>query len=173
MHSNTLLIAAGERSARDVELVTSSREHIDARPAPSPADWKIEVFYDGDCPLCRREIDMLRRLDRRHQIRFTNIATSEFRASDFGVSWDDLMSEIHGRLPDGTWVRGVEVFRKLYAAIGWTPVVWISRLPIIAGLLDRAYRLFARNRLRWTRRCVPGGTNCKLDNRESKVAESR
>jgi predicted DCC family thiol-disulfide oxidoreductase YuxK len=76
------------------------------------------------------------------------------------------MSEIHGRLPDGTWVRGVEVFRELYAAIGWTPVVWISRLPLISGLLDRAYRLFARNRLRWTRRCVPGSTICKRDKRQ-------
>lgn len=173
VHSNTLPIADSERHSRDVALGASSRQHIDARPVPSPANWQIEVFYDGDCPLCRREIGMLRRRDRRQRIRFTNIAASEFRASDFGVSWDDLMSGIHGRLPDGTWIRGVEVFRKLYAAIGWTPVVWISRLPIIAGLLDRAYRLFARNRLRWTRRCVPGGTSCKLDSRESGVAESR
>ena len=116
---------------------------------------------------------MLRRLDRRQKIRFTDIADSDFRASDFGVSWDELMSEIHGRLPDGTWVRGVEVFRKLYTAIGWTSVVWISRLPVVAGLLDRAYRLFARNRLRWTRRCVPGSATCRVDSRESKVAESR
>ena len=83
------------------------------------------------------------------------------------------MSEIHGRLPDGTWVRGVEVFRELYAAIGWTSVVWISRLPMISGLLDRAYRLFARNRLRWTRRRVPGSATCNVDSRQSGVPESR
>jgi predicted DCC family thiol-disulfide oxidoreductase YuxK len=85
-------------------------------------------------------------------------------ASDFGVGWDEFMSEIHGRLPDGTWVRGVEVFRQLYSAVGWTPVVWLSRLPIVAGLLDRAYRLFARNRLRWTGRCTPDGASCQFAN---------
>ena len=31
----------------------------------------VEVFYDGDCPLCTREIRLLRRLDRRGRIRFT------------------------------------------------------------------------------------------------------
>lgn len=131
----------------------------------SPDDWQIEVFFDGDCPLCTREIGFLRRRDRRRQIRFTDIAASDFRASDYGLAWDEFMSEIHGRLADGTWVRGVEVFRRLYAAIGWTSVVRISRLPIISGLLDRGYRLFARNRLRWTRRCATGNATCKVESR--------
>jgi predicted DCC family thiol-disulfide oxidoreductase YuxK len=73
-----------------------------------------------------------------------------------------FMSEIHGRLPDGTWVRGVEVFRRLYAAVGLGPLVWITRLPLIAGLLDRGYRVFARNRLRWTRRCSMEGGTCGI-----------
>ena len=27
-------------------------------------EWTIEVFHDGDCPLCNREVAMLRRLDK-------------------------------------------------------------------------------------------------------------
>ena len=123
-------------------------------------DWKIEVFYDGACPLCVREIRLLRRLDRSDRIRYTDISSDEFRAEDFGRTLGTFMSEIHGRLPDGTWVNGVEVFRRLYAAVGLGPIVWVTRLPVVSGLLDSAYRVFARNRLGWTRRCSDGESNC-------------
>jgi monofunctional biosynthetic peptidoglycan transglycosylase len=66
------------------------------------------------------------------------------------------MDRIHARLPDGTLVEGVEVFRRLYAAVGFGPLVALTRLPGIAWLLDRLYRWFARNRLRLTGRCVDG-----------------
>jgi predicted DCC family thiol-disulfide oxidoreductase YuxK len=132
------------------------------RQAHAPADSVIEVFYDGDCPLCMREINFLRRMDRKRKLRFTNIAAAGFRADDFGIRWEEFMSEIHGRLPDGTWVRGVEVFRKLYSAVGCGSIVWLTRLPVIRALLDRAYSTFARNRLRWTGRCS-STAGCKLE----------
>jgi predicted DCC family thiol-disulfide oxidoreductase YuxK len=34
----------------------------------------FEVFFDGQCPICVREIRMLSKLDRREKIRFTDIA---------------------------------------------------------------------------------------------------
>ena len=37
-------------------------------------DFDVEVFYDGACPLCLREIFMLRRREHRGRIRFTDIA---------------------------------------------------------------------------------------------------
>jgi predicted DCC family thiol-disulfide oxidoreductase YuxK len=131
-----------------------------ARHSEPLADQRFEVFYDGACPLCMREIRFLRRLDRKGRIRFTDIAAADFRASDYGTTLEALMSEIHGRLPDGSWVRGVEVFRRLYSAVGLGPLVWVSRLPIVAGILDRGYRLFARNRLRWTGRCSDSEGSC-------------
>jgi predicted DCC family thiol-disulfide oxidoreductase YuxK len=45
------------------------------------------------------------------------------------------------------------VFRRLYAAVGFGPLVVLTRLPGISHLLEVAYRVFARNRLRWTGRC--------------------
>jgi predicted DCC family thiol-disulfide oxidoreductase YuxK len=124
-----------------------------------PADCDIEAFYDGACPICVREVRFLRILDKKRRIWFTDIASPDFHASHYGKTVEAFMSEIHGRLPDGTWVHGVEVFRRLYAAVGLGPLVWVTRLPIVAGLLDIGYRVFARNRLRWTRGCsTDGGT---------------
>ena len=73
-------------------------------------EWQVEVFFDGECPLCVREIRMLRWMDRRQRIRFTDISTDKFLPDRFDRSMQDFMDEIHGRLPDGQWLTGVEVF---------------------------------------------------------------
>ncbi|MCG8422709.1 MAG: DUF393 domain-containing protein [Proteobacteria bacterium] len=115
---------------------------------------EFEVFYDGECPLCLREINFLKRRDRdRSCIVFTDIASPDFDASHLGIDHAQLMARIHGKLPDGTLVQGVEVFRRLYAAVGFSWLVALSRLPGIAQLLGIAYTVFARNRLRLTGRC--------------------
>lgn len=120
-----------------------------------PAGKSVEVFYDGDCPLCMREIRMLMRKDRQARIQFTNIAAPEFDAAAHGTSYPALMERIRGRLPDGTWIEGVEVFRRLYAAVGFRRLVALTRLPGLSHLLAFGYRIFAKNRLRWTGRCTP------------------
>ena len=133
--------------------------------APNP-DWPspgtnhtVEVFFDGECPLCMREIKLLRWLDRKHRIRFTDIAVADFQPAKFGKTSAEFMDEIHGRLPGengnpGQWIIGVEVFRQLYAAVGFAWFVWPTRLPLISHALDFGYRIFAKNRLRLTGRCT-------------------
>ena len=118
------------------------------------SDFDVEVFYDGACPLCMREIAMLKRKDRKQRIRFTDISSPDFDASVVGISWAALMDRIHGRLPDGTLIEGVEVFRRLYAAVGAGPLVAATRLPLLSQLLDLSYRAFAKNRLKLTGRCT-------------------
>ena len=117
----------------------------------------VEVFYDGDCPLCRREISMLQRKDHDGNIQFTNIADSGFDPAAYGMTMDDFMSQIQGRLSDGRWITGVEVFRRLYTAIGFGTVVKWTRWPGISHLLDFGYHVFARNRLAFT------GRECQTD----------
>jgi predicted DCC family thiol-disulfide oxidoreductase YuxK len=70
------------------------------------------------------------------------------------------MREIKGRLPDGTWITGVEVFRRLYGAVGFRWLIPFTRLPGIRQLLDVGYRVFAKNRLRLTGRCTNA---CRID----------
>ncbi len=122
----------------------------------SDTSWDVEVFFDGDCPLCMREISMLQRRDKRNNIRFTDIADAGFRPEAYGKTLDDFMQRIQGRLPDGAWIDGVEVFRRLYSAIGLGWLMPVSRLPLISQLLDAGYNVFAKNRLKWTGRCKEG-----------------
>lgn len=117
---------------------------------------RIEVFYDGACPLCRREMSALQRVDRNGDIRFTDIAAMDFDPSQVGVGREVLMQRIHARLPSGSLVTGVEVLRQLYTTVGrgwWVPV---TRVPGLAQILDVAYDRFARNRRRWLGLCDDG-----------------
>jgi predicted DCC family thiol-disulfide oxidoreductase YuxK len=125
-------------------------------PSVATPSWEIRVLFDGDCPLCRREIALLRRRDAgRGRIAFEDISAPGFDASRYGLDLDTAMRRIHGVLPDGSVIEGVEVFRRLYAAVGLGWLVAPTRWPLLRPLFDAAYAAFARNRLRLTGRTQP------------------
>ena len=105
----------------------------------------FEVFFDGQCLICKREIDMIRRKDKQQRLKLTVIAAVDFQPVA-GKSLLDLSREIHGRNQDGSLVTGVDVFREIYSRIGYGWLVTVSRLPILRKMLDIAYYVFAKLR---------------------------
>jgi predicted DCC family thiol-disulfide oxidoreductase YuxK len=135
------------------------------------AAWRIKVLIDGACPLCRREAAFWRKLDRgRGRIATEDVSASDFDPAQYGLTREQVMEQIHGILPSDDVVRGMDVFRRAYQAVGWgwlaAPTAW----PIIEPLFDRAYRWFARNRLRIIGRAVTCEGTCshRLMGRSSK-----
>lgn len=116
-------------------------------------EFVLELFYDGECPLCSREVAWIRRLDKADRILLTDIAAPGFDSSALGVTHADLMARIHARLPSGELISGVEVFNRTYEALGLNTLATVARWRVVAPLLDRAYEVFAMNRLRLTGRC--------------------
>jgi predicted DCC family thiol-disulfide oxidoreductase YuxK len=115
--------------------------------------WQIRVLYDGDCPLCSREVRFLERRDRgRGRIEFEDIAGPGFDPGTYGLETGEVSARIHGVLPDGTVVAGMEVFRRAYAAVGLGWLMAPTGWPGLRRLADLGYRIFARNRLRLTGR---------------------
>ncbi|XP_021911236.1 uncharacterized protein At5g50100, mitochondrial-like, partial [Carica papaya] len=44
-----------------------------------PQDWKIKMLYDGDCPLCMHEVNMLRQRNKGYgTIKFVNISSDDY-----------------------------------------------------------------------------------------------
>lgn len=125
---------------------------------------QFTILIDGDCPLCRHEAALLRRLDRgRGRLAFIDISDAAFNPASLGVSMSDVMGTIHGVLPDGRLVTGLDVFRRAYGAVGWgwlwAPTGW----PVVRPLADRVYRWFARRRLALTgRRMECGAGTCRV-----------
>ena len=131
--------------------------------------WQILVLYDGECPLCSREIRFLERRDRGlGRIQFEDLARPDFDPAAYGLDAERVMARIHGVLPDGSVVEGVEVFRRAYAAVGLGWLVAPTRWPGLRRLVDLAYRIFARNRLRWTGRASACDTGrCQIERSSS------
>lgn len=123
------------------------------------AEWDFKLLYDGECPLCLREVQMLARMNKKQRLVLEDIAAPDFDASVYGRSFEQLMGSIHGVLPDGSLVDGMEVFRRAYAAVGLGALVAPTGWPGLRPVFDRAYKLFAKNRLRLTGRseaCAQG-----------------
>lgn len=121
--------------------------------SPGPAQFEVEAFYDGRCPLCVRWMRRVERRDRLGRIRFVDVTAAGFDARTVGRGQGALLERIHGRLPDGRVIEGVEVLRRLLAAVGFRRSAAVSRWPGVAALLDVTYRLVARHRYRLPGRC--------------------
>ena len=67
---------------------------------------RIRVLYDGECPLCSREIRFLKRRDRgRGRLQFEDISNPDFDPGRYGVEVEELMARIHGVLPGGDLIE--------------------------------------------------------------------
>lgn len=121
--------------------------------APS-SNWRIKLLYDGECPLCLREVDFLKKRDAdRGLVAFVDIADQDYSPEENGgVDFETAMGRIHAVLPDGTVIQNVEVFRRVYEILGMGWIYAITKLPIIGALVDRIYDIWANWRLRLTGR---------------------
>ncbi len=119
-------------------------------PAGNPGgeSWKIKLLYDGACPYCRREMHWLKRRDRTDAILLEDIAAPEFDPSRYGLTQEIVDGKIHALLPDGRMVTGMEVFRRLYTAVGLGWLMAPTGWPVFRPVFDFGYRLFARYRHR-------------------------
>ncbi len=129
-------------------------------------EFEFEVFYDGECPLCKAEIDLLRKWDRDRAIRFTDFTHSDFDLISVGKSYNELMSQIHGRTKEGQLVIGADVFRELYRLVGLGWLVQISEIPGMRQLTNLGYVIFARVRkFVYRKRCDAGSCGVSTGDR--------
>ena len=117
--------------------------------------YPLTLLYDAQCPVCSLEMDHLRERCTDGRLRFVDISQPGFDAAPYGASLAAMDAEIHGVRPDGSIVRGVEVLRLAYAAVGlgWVlrPTGWAPLRP----LFDAGYRVFARHRRRLSAAAAP------------------
>ncbi len=116
--------------------------------------WRIKLLYDGECPLCLREVNFLQKRDAgRGLVAFVDIADESYKPKDNGnIDFKTAMGRIHAVLPDGTVVKNVEVFRRVYEALGMGWVYAITKLPIVGFVADSLYGIWADWRLKLTGR---------------------
>lgn len=105
---------------------------------------EVTVWYDAGCPLCRREIALLRRLDRRGAIRFVDAGGAEAAACP--IDRADLLARFHA-LENGVLLSGAAAFAAMWRAIPLLrPLGLAARRPWVLVVLETTYRRFLQVR---------------------------
>ena len=133
---------------------TQLHESVEVATVPEKPSWQIKLLYDGECPLCVREVNFLRKRDAgRGKVTFVDIADDDYSPeAHCGVDFETAMGRIHAVLPDGSIIKNVEVFRRVYEILGMGWIYAATRLPVIGWIVDTLYEIWADWRLALTGR---------------------
>jgi predicted DCC family thiol-disulfide oxidoreductase YuxK len=109
---------------------------------------RVTVWHDGGCPLCRREIALMRRLDRRGAIDFVDLGGPGTCPLDRA----EMLARFHAREDGGALLSGAAAFAAMWRAIPvLRPFGVFARHPPVSSLLERLYGRFLRVRPRLQR----------------------
>ncbi len=103
---------------------------------------QTKIWYDGSCPLCVREIGLMRWLDRRGAIQFVNLTEGTVCPLDRSI----LLARLHAS-ENGKLLSGAAAFAAMWRAIPvLRPLGLIARNALVLGALERLYQVFLRFR---------------------------
>ncbi|WP_432822747.1 thiol-disulfide oxidoreductase DCC family protein [Trichloromonas sp.] len=112
--------------------------------------YPLEIFYDGNCIVCSREIDHYRRNNPEGRLLFIDIGAAGFDAGHYGKRHEEFMARLHVRDAGGTFLAGVEAFVAIWQAYPggsrYRLLAQLVSLPATAPLIRIGYTLFARYR---------------------------
>jgi demethoxyubiquinone hydroxylase (CLK1/Coq7/Cat5 family) len=105
-------------------------------------DPVLTVYYDGDCPLCRREIGFYRGCRGADAVTWVDVAAAR-AAPAADLSRADALARFHVRNADGRLVDGGPAFAALWRALpGFRPLGRLFGSALLRPLLARAYDAF-------------------------------
>ena len=128
--------------------VVAGRHRVHGRRMADPSSSAVQaiapavtVWYDGACPLCTREIALMRRLDSRARIRFVDVAEP---SSICPLDRSALLARFHAE-EQGRMLSGAAAFAAMWRAIPvLRPLGLLARLGPVERLLERLYMHFLR-----------------------------
>lgn len=100
---------------------------------------RIAVWFDSHCPLCIREIALMRRLDWFNRVAFVDI----YAAQSCPLEPQLLLQRFHAQETDGPIISGAAAFAALWRHLPLVrPIGELARIPTVLKLLEWAYIKF-------------------------------
>jgi predicted DCC family thiol-disulfide oxidoreductase YuxK len=124
------------------------RPTLGIQPMTRPAT--CTVYFDGACPVCRREIAHYRRQRGSESIAWVDASSCDEAELGPGLDRSVVLSRFHVRNADGTLTSGAAAFVAIWRrlpAFAWLAALASSR-PVLA-LLEAGYSIFLRVRPWW------------------------
>lgn len=100
------------------------------------------VYFDGSCPLCRREIAYYRRNSARQAVHFIDVSKEDARLGP-GLERAQSLARLDVRDANGRLASGAEAFVMLwnfFPRFAW--LAHLGRVPGVLALFKVAYRVF-------------------------------
>ncbi len=101
------------------------------------------LFYDGNCPLCMREVRLLTRIADDGLLLTDLHDVSEKPGEPSSL---EKLKNLHLRTADGEWLTGVDATVRAWSHTRWGFLFSLLRWPLLGPLADAAYRYWARKR---------------------------
>lgn len=121
------------------------------------------VIYDGECGLCRRSIEVLRKFDEEGVLEVV-----ESQAPGVRERFPWIPPEAYARAlqlvePDGNTTEGAAALERLCSILpAGRRIGWLYRIPFARPMADRVYGWISRNRATLRMDC---GEHCSVDPR--------
>lgn len=107
---------------------------------------ELTVYYDGACPLCRREIGLYQGCRGAEAIDFVDVSRPGVVPGP-DLDRDTALARFHVRDAEGRLHSGAAGFAALWTHLpAWRPAAVLARIPLVLPIMEAAYRGFLRIR---------------------------
>jgi predicted DCC family thiol-disulfide oxidoreductase YuxK len=130
-----------------VDFVVAGQPRDGAAPAFAGRPWT--VVYDGDCRVCGRLANALKRLDRDRRMDVLPSQTPGLPARFPWIPARAYRESMQLVGPGGETLQGAAAIERILDLLPrgrW--VSWVFSIPLARKIAERLYRWFARNRYR-------------------------
>ena len=104
----------------------------------------IEVFFDGKCGLCSKEISHYQNIAPNGIFAWMDIANDPAPLLKYGITQSDALRHLHVRDTFGNWHKGAAAFIVIWKQLRyWRLLAAVVGLPIIWPIVNVLYDKFA------------------------------
>lgn len=108
---------------------------------------QLQVYYDGLCELCSREITHYKKQKGSEQIEFIDIFSSDFEAEKLGLNPSEVHKNLHAITTDGQILIGTETFIAIWSLLPkYKFLAKQASRPLLNIGFKKAYSLFTKVR---------------------------
>tara|TARA_B100000963_G_scaffold40529_1_gene30168 strand:- start:572 stop:907 length:336 start_codon:yes stop_codon:yes gene_type:complete len=87
---------------------------------------KIKVFYDGNCSICKKEINFYSKIDKDKHFDWVNIHNNAAKINNIGLTKKKLLSVLHIQTQDGSIIKGVDAFGLMWSKFRYFKILSIA-----------------------------------------------
>lgn len=106
----------------------------------------VTLFYDGQCPLCMKEIDLLQHYNTEQRLQLVDIHSEAFESLYPQIDKHAADRLLHAIGHNGQLLTGLDANVAVWQAVGKHRWLKALRWPVIRWFADHGYLLFAKHR---------------------------